>query len=1564
MATDHNFRIKNGLEVGGQLIVNSSGQLVVADITANQKFHDNVRLRFGNSSDLQIYHDGSASYIKENGTGDLIIQGSNTMRLQGSSNQELANFSTGGAVTLFNNGAARLATTATGIVIPNSGSTIGWSTLANAGVLIGSTSAGIGIDNNEIMAKGVGTFYFGTGDTGDVVIRTGGTSARLTIHDDGDVEVHNSLDVGSDLNVTGDLNITGDINSVSVTDLDVLDKTITLGVGGTAAANDGGGIIINGANAEFIWDNANTQMTLNKDFKFTADQKLRFGNTYFYKSGNSNNLHFYAPDGFIPHSTTVSNNATLGNSVHRWNGVFSTTGSFSGSVSAKDLEVTTANSTINSAHPSMRRGSSGEMFLDAPGDIIMHIDSNNNNTDRRFRVRKDTAGSTDLFSVDESADTRTGGKLYLSGTTANYQSSDGNYLRNTTQYGYIQIGPGNAAHAHFLTDRSNFYFNKSIQVDTGIITSHNEDLILRRAQDSGTSQLTLSRGKFTGGSQTATDLLNSSTMIGGFHANSAFEEAYGHFYIPGLSPNQLAGSHRRHTVTITKNGTTYTPSSNSAMFSANGVNTGFSHAAGSTDTIVITITGIAMSYGQHVGVQFGHSTFRAKDIEIEVTTDNGANWTSVYDVTNFPHASVSHYHGGSGTATNGIRYTFTNFNNTGMRINQLFCYDYSENEIYFAERNQDQTIRGNWTWPDTYAARFGSSSDYVIKHDGSHTYLTNSVGHTYFQQAADDMDIVFQNDNSAGGVTEYLKLDGSTGSTILYSYGAEKAKTQSWGLLVTGTLNADSLHIGAGATDLISVHNDGTFTSTYRNNTGGVLDRRYADHGNDGTTVEYQARVGMDGNFTSVGNFSAHDFRFRTNNLDRMTVDGAGNIGIGLTNPSSLLHIYEDATSLNNTTTDLLKLEGNIGDFGTTPSAIALAFKFQDGNNNTNEARIRMATVNDTDYGDNDEAASNLIFSTTNGGTEADKMIITGRGNIGIGTNNPTHRLTVSAPNNTTAVGIDIGSNATYNFEANSTSGYNTTFKMDNTGLEIGHDSTARNLALQTGGLDRLTIGGSGNTTIAGNLEVQGADVTITANIQHAGDSDTYFGFHGNNLWRVVTGGTERIEVRDSEIVINDGGHSYDFRVESNNKQNMLLVDGSTDRVGIGTSSPLYPLHVVGNVYSNTGNFYLDSGQKLIWGNSQQWISCSNSGDMKFIVNNAERIFFRTDGRIESTMKRHFRIDDVGNLGTTIRYYKIATVNKGNSGITIKGTFANHVENYGTGKFDLAIFGREDNDSGNISVTGTVDISSPNSGVRIVKQSGGSGYINYDVYLVVRKYAHVDVEATIHGASNGTSNLIDWHGNSTYVTTAPTGAAVELNTASLAAGHYQITDSVISDAILDIPAAPSITSTSVVNETIEIVFAQSTTTGVDHYEVHSDGATGSDYSLIARVAPEDIAASMSVVDASFDDSGTVAYRVYAVKNGVYSSASTTTRTFSMPSFDVSSMSVIPDTNSYYIQYELPDTRFLDHVEIYKDVESTSNALSRSGAALVYSGRNASYKYNISNSDLDNYHQFWVEVVTV
>jgi len=175
--------------------------------------------------------------------------------------------------------------------------------------------------------------------------------------------------------------------------------------------------------------------------------------------------------------------------------------------------------------------------------------------------------------------------------------------------------------------------------------------------------------------------------------------------------------------------------------------------------------------------------------------------------------------------------------------------------------------------------------------------------------------------------------------------------------------------------------------------------------------------------------------------------------------------------------------------------------------------------------------------------------------------------------------------------------------------------------------------------------------------------------------------------------------------------------------------------------------------------------------------------------------------------------------------------------------------------------------------------------------------------------------------------------------------------------------APSITSTTVVDETIEIVIGASTFSGVDHYEVWSDGATGSDYSLIARIAEEDIASSMSIIDTSFEIAGTIAYRVYAISNGTYSTAATTTQVFVMPTLDVLNLSIIPDLNVYHIEYNIPDTRFIDHIEIYVDKHAVLGSLSRSNAVLSYSGNNKQHTYSISNLNLENFHQFWVEIVS-
>jgi hypothetical protein len=78
--------------------------------------------------------------------------------------------------------------------------------------------------------------------------------------------------------------------------------------------------------------------------------------------------------------------------------------------------------------------------------------------------------------------------------------------------------------------------------------------------------------------------------------------------------------------------------------------------------------------------------------------------------------------------------------------------------------------------------------------------------------------------------------------------------------------------------DLIDVHKDSVSgqVATYRNNTGSFLHRTYADYNNDGTTVEYQERIGVDGNRASIGTYSAHDFALRHNNIDRVLINSGG----------------------------------------------------------------------------------------------------------------------------------------------------------------------------------------------------------------------------------------------------------------------------------------------------------------------------------------------------------------------------------------------------------------------------------------------------------------------------------------------------------------------------------------------------------------------------------------------------------------------------------------------------------------------------------------------------------------
>ena len=62
--------------------------------------------------------------------------------------------------------------------------------------------------------------------------------------------------------------------------------------------------------------------------------------------------------------------------------------------------------------------------------------------------------------------------------------------------------------------------------------------------------------------------------------------------------------------------------------------------------------------------------------------------------------------------------------------------------------------------------------------------------------------------------------------------------------------------------------------------------------------------------------------------------------------------------------------------------------------------------------------------------------------------------------------------------------------------------------------------------------------------------------FFGADQVGVATNGVERVEFGNSETVFNDGGADVDFRVEGDSEANLIFVDASTDRIGVGTSTP------------------------------------------------------------------------------------------------------------------------------------------------------------------------------------------------------------------------------------------------------------------------------------------------------------------------------------------------------------------------------------------------------------------------
>ena len=97
------------------IVANAALPKAGGTLTGDVSHGDNVKAKFGNADDLQVYHDGGNSYIDDVGTGDLVIRGSSAVYIQKYAGENMIKATADAGVQVFHNNAEKLATTSTGV---------------------------------------------------------------------------------------------------------------------------------------------------------------------------------------------------------------------------------------------------------------------------------------------------------------------------------------------------------------------------------------------------------------------------------------------------------------------------------------------------------------------------------------------------------------------------------------------------------------------------------------------------------------------------------------------------------------------------------------------------------------------------------------------------------------------------------------------------------------------------------------------------------------------------------------------------------------------------------------------------------------------------------------------------------------------------------------------------------------------------------------------------------------------------------------------------------------------------------------------------------------------------------------------------------------------------------------------------------------------------------------------------------------------------------------------------------------------------------------------------------
>ena len=317
----HNHIISN--VDGLQTALDAKLALAGGTMTGDLLFGDNDKAIFGAGSDLQIYHDGSNSYIQDAGTGNLFVQASNVLWLRSATGTAYLSGTAGNEVAIYHNGSEKLRTTTTGIDVTGtitatsfSGPLTGNASTASTWQTARTITLG-GVLSGSVSIDGSANVTLTAAHTSDPVITlTGAVTGSGTMTNLGSVSIATTATADPTLTLAGDA--TG---SATFTNLGNATLTVTVAddshnhSSSTGNFTVGGDLIVNGTTFTV---NATTVsiddpiITLGGDTVPAVDDNKDRGIEFRWHNGTAAKIGFFGFDDstgyltFIPDATNTS----------------------------------------------------------------------------------------------------------------------------------------------------------------------------------------------------------------------------------------------------------------------------------------------------------------------------------------------------------------------------------------------------------------------------------------------------------------------------------------------------------------------------------------------------------------------------------------------------------------------------------------------------------------------------------------------------------------------------------------------------------------------------------------------------------------------------------------------------------------------------------------------------------------------------------------------------------------------------------------------------------------------------------------------------------------------------------------------------------------------------------------------------------------------------------------------------------------------------------------------------------------------------------------------------------